>query len=147
MQLTLDVILIALAALLFNVLDSVTTKLALSQYPDKELKGEGNPLMRRLMLKSGLLAEVLKQVGVLALVLWCLTSNDIQPLRFFAIMLGLVVLNNTYVVVSRAIAKRKVITPIEKLRRILHLPDKYTFIMAIVIISVLATIIDGLLWA
>jgi len=58
MELTPEVILFALLVMVLNVMDSVTTNLCFKQYPDKELKGEGNPIMRWLMLKNKALKAI-----------------------------------------------------------------------------------------
>jgi hypothetical protein len=83
-------------------------------------------MMRALMLKSKSLAEVVKQGVVLALVILSVISIvQIEALKIFSILLGLVVINNSWVVASRAIAKRKVMTPFERSRVFLHFPEKY----------------------
>ena len=145
MNIQIEYVLIGLLVMVLNVLDSVTTNLAFRQYPDKELKGEANPFMRKLMLKSSVLAEVFKHGFVLIVVIWAVLSGELATMRVMALILCLVVANNTFVVVSRAITKRKVITPIEKLRRFLHMPDKYTYAMVIGLIGGLAMIINGVL--
>lgn len=131
---TIEILIMALMVLTLNVLDSVTTHLAFKQYPDKEFKGEGNPLMRRLMLKNKWLAEVVKQLLILAIVSYLLYKIDLDMLHFMAICLGLVVLNNTVVISSRAILKRKVRTPIKMITKFLHIPEKYDYGFAISII-------------
>ncbi len=141
-----EIILFALVVLTLNVLDSVTTHLAFRQYPDKDLKAEGNPIMRWVMLKSRVLAEVFKHGGVLAFCIYLVTVNDINSLRLATLILGLAVINNTFIVVSRAITKRKVVTPFERLRRILHFPDKYTYAMTIVVLVGLALTIYVVVW-
>ena len=109
-RLPFEIILIALITIVFNILDSLTTNLCFKQYPDKELKGEGNPLMRKLMLKNYKLAEAVKHMGVLMLVMFCLVANYIDSLKLLAILLGLVVLNNTYILLSRAMDNPNIIT-------------------------------------
>jgi len=136
----IESVIIGAVVLMLNVLDSVTTSVCFRQYPDETLKGEGNPFMRWLMLKNRALAEVVKQCGVLTIVILAVVVwNDVATLKYLAIVLGLVVLNNTYIVVSRAITKRKGITPFEKLRGLIHFPKKYLFGLAI-------TVILGLAW-
>jgi len=142
----LNVIVVACVVLTLNVLDSVTTALCFKQYPDKELKGESNPLMRVLMLKSRVLAEVVKQGVVLAVVIYLVVNNDIVILRLACIMLGLVVMNNTYVVVSRAITKRRTVAPFKKLINLLRIPDKYAYVIILVILVGLAWIINVVVW-
>lgn len=138
--------LVALLVLVLNVMDSVTTSLCFKQYPDKELKGEANPIMRWLMLKNKVLAEVLKQGFVLGFIVWCLFGHELSTLRMATVMLGLVVLNNTYVLVSRVITKRAVASPIKSLRMLLHIPDKYTYLVALAVIFLVGIAIYNLLW-
>lgn len=142
----LSMIIIAIVIMTLNVLDSVTTNLCFRQYPDKELKGEANPFMRKIMLKNHMFAEVIKQVGVLGLVIYFLSIKDILTLRYFALILGLVVLNNSYVLISRAITKRKVVSPAENLRILFHIPNKLIYFVAIAIICGIAYAINTLIW-
>jgi len=142
----LNVIVVACVVLTLNVLDSVSTALCFKQYPDKELKGESNPLMRVLMVKSRVLAEVVKQGVVLAVVIYLVVNNDIVILRLACIMLGLVVTNNTYVVLSRTIAKRKGKAPFMMLVDLLRIPKKYTFPVVLVVLVGMAWIINMIVW-
>jgi len=144
--LDIEIIIFAILVLTLNVLDSVTTHLAFKQYPDKELKSEANPFMRKLMLKNRVLAEVLKQGFVLAVCVFLIIMNDIASIRFTVSLLGLVVLNNTFVIVSRAITKRRVIAPLEKIRKTLQVPEKYSYVMVLVILITLAFTINGVVW-
>ena len=146
MGLTLEVILFALLVLVLNVMDSVTTSLCFRQYPDKELKGEGNPIMRWLMLKNKALSEVFKQGFILGFVVWWLLGNQLETLRLATIMFGLVVLNNSYIVVSRAIVKRETVTPLKKIRMLFHVPDKYSYMLALTIILWISIMIYWLVW-
>lgn len=125
---------IVLIAIALSISDSVTTHLCFRQYPDKELKGEANPFMRRLMLKNGVLAEVFKQGGIIGLAIWSVTAHDYRVITLIAIMLSFVVLNNTTVLVTRAVTKKKITSPTVRMRNILHLPEKYDFVMAMTII-------------
>lgn len=144
---TIEIVAFALAVLVLNVMDSVTTNLGFRQYPDRELRGEANPAMRWLMLKSKVVAEVLKQGFVIGAVSLILVQDDaLFWLRYVAVMLGLVVLNNTYVFVSRAITKRKVISPLKALEEFLHIPDKYVYAVTVVILLFMTTAICWLLW-
>lgn len=141
-----EILFIATIVILLNVLDSATTALCFKQYPDKELKGETNPFMRWLMLKNKVLAEVLKQGVILALVIYCLVSNDMEVLRLFVIMLGIVVLNNSYVLISRATTKRKIISPLKQLCGLLHLPNKAAYPLVIIIMLGIAYAITQFIW-
>ncbi len=46
MNFNIEGVLSGLVIIVLNVLDSATTNLAFRQYPDKELKGEGNPFIK-----------------------------------------------------------------------------------------------------
>lgn len=146
MELNLEMGLVALLVLVLNILDSVTTHIACNQYVDGELKCEGNPFMRKLMLRSGLLAEVVKHGGILALVGWFVVSGNLMSLRYAMVMLGLVVANNAFVVVSRAITKRKVVSPSKRLISLLHVPEKYGYAVVMAAICLLAMGIYELAW-
>ncbi len=138
----LTAVLMGITVMVLNVLDSVTTALAFKQYPDKALKGEGNPFMRRLMLKNRLLAEVIKQGAVLAVVIFGIVFNQVIGLRQLSILLGLVVINNSWIVISRAVTKRKVLGPSRMLQRALHIPNKYLYIVVVVVLGGLAYLIN-----
>jgi hypothetical protein len=127
-------------------LDSVTTELCFKQYPDKELKGEGNPFMRRLMLKNRMLAEIVKQVAIVGIVIYLLWENNLFGLRLSAIAFGLVVLNNSTLVISRAVTKRKVISPIKRLVALLHMREKFAYLVVVNIILLLTLAIHELVW-
>ena len=151
MELTLSNVFLALVVLTLNVLDSVTTHLSFKQYPDKQLRGEGNPLMRSLMIKSKVWAEVVKQGVVLLIVSGCWLSrnpeklNGVGTLQYLSTFLGLVVLNNSLTLVSSAIMKRKVPSPLSKLCGLLHVPKSYLFISAVAILTGLAFTIQWLI--
>lgn len=142
----IELVLVALVVVVLNVLDSVTTLIAFRQYPDKKLEGEGNPMMRWLMLKSRILSEVVKQGGVLAILVWMIAEKSLHSLRLASLLLGLVVLNNSFVIVSRAIAKRRVTTPFERLRMLLRVPKKFSYLLIIITTLSLAIAIDKLVW-
>lgn len=137
---------VATLVMVLNVLDSVTTQLCFKQYPDKELKGESNPMMRWLMLKDRRLAEVIKQSVVLGWVIVLFQHRDIYALRFVGIMLGLVVANNIYILVTRAVKRRKVASPLRMLQKVCHIPDSIVYILVIIIIIGLAYLINGVIW-
>jgi hypothetical protein len=146
MNLTLEIISFAVAVLVLNVLDSVTTELCFKQYPDKELKGEGNPFMRRLMLKNRVLAEVVKQAAIIGIVIYFLWKCDLTGLRLMTIAFGIVVLNNAFIVISRAVTKRKVISPIKRLVALLHMREKFAYLVVVNIILLLTLAIHELVW-
>ena len=102
--------------------------------------------MRWLMLKSKVWAEVFKQSLVMVCITALLLLGDIESLKIAVIMFGLVVLNNTVVVVSRAIAKRKVIAPTKWLITLLHLPERYSYILILIVIVSMAMAIYYFTW-
>ncbi len=146
MQVGSEVILFAVLSVTFNVLDSITTSLCFRQYPDKELKAEGNPLMRYLMLKSSVMAAIVKHALIIGLVVWYVAIQDIMALRIVAVALGIVVVNNSVVFVSRAVTKRKVVTPIGATRTLLHVPDKYSYPLFLILMFGLVAGIYQLVW-
>lgn len=135
-----------IAVLALNVLDSTTTWLCFRQYPDKELRGEANPYMRRLMLKSPQSAQVMKHGILLAVVALLIAYREIEALRLLTILLGLVVLNNVVIWVSRKITGRKLAAPIAVLMRWLHIRERYTYFVAISILLGLAFLLNAVLW-
>jgi len=141
-----ELIAFAIVVMVLNVLDSYTTHLGFKQYPEKDLKSEANPFMRRLMLKNRWLAEVSKQVIILAMCVFLVITNGIASIRLLALLLGLVVLNNTFIVVSRAITKRKVISPAKRLLGLLRIPDKYAYVVILLVIINLALLINKVVW-
>ena len=142
----IELILTGFIVMLLNVLDSVSTSLAFKQYPDKKLEGEGNPFMRGLMLKSRNLAELVKQGGVLIIVALLVMLIEIEALRLIGILLGIVVLNNSFVIVSRAIVGYQLQTPFAAMEKALHIPESISYFVAVVIIIGLARLISVVVW-
>ena len=122
----LELIILGATIIILNVLDSVTTHIAFRQYPDKKLRAESNPFMRKIMVKSPLKASLIKHTAVLFIVIYLIICSDWLMLRVIGSILGLVVLNNSYIVIRRAIAKRKTTTPMKLLLHKLHIPKKFT---------------------
>jgi len=141
-----ELLIVAILVMVLNVLDSTTTYLGFKQYPDKELKGETNPFMRVLMLKSKWLAEVVKQGGVLAIVIVLFLDNEIYSMRLVGLVLGLVVLNNAYVIISRAVMRRKVISPGRGLQELCHMSGNITYFVMMTIIICLALLINNFIF-
>ena len=139
---TTSSILVFTTIIILNILDSVTTRMAFKQYPDPMLKEEGNPIMRRLILKNRTLAEAVKHTLIPLVATLGIITDNMAALRLIGIVLGLVVLNNSWIVISRAITKRKVISPLRKLQSIIHIPDKYLYIFTIAILIGIASLIN-----
>lgn len=145
------IILFGLLAVVFNVLDSVSTKLCFSLPKDVEGK-EGNPLMAKLMENDYFIAEMVKHVGVTLLVLWWMYSRDITLLIMASMVLGIVVLNNFYIYVTRKILKKKIptmFTPFAFIVKKLKIPGWLEYILLIIILvniaRWLASVIGGIL--
>ncbi len=146
MHLSLEMILLALIIIIFNILDIITTNLYFKYYPDKTLKDEGNSLMRRLMVKNYKVADAVKIIGILCIIIYSLVTNNVNILRITTVLLGLIVLNNTYILLYSAITKQKKVHLGENLRKILRIPEKYTQLMIIVIMLGLSFGIFVLIW-
>ena len=141
-----EIILIASLVIFLNIMDSGTTALCFRQYPDKELKGEANPIMRRLMLKSRVGAEAVKHSFILGFTIYCVISHDIVTLKWFVILLGLVVINNSSILLARYISKRKITSPISKLCNLLHAPHSFGYLVALNIMIGIAFLITRFIW-
>ena len=135
----------AILAIFMNIMDSVTTELGARQYPDSERKWEANPFARKIMLKSPLLMEILKQVIVTSMVIVLVYAQDIFSLKIIAIALSVVVANNSFIVISRHITKRKIISPAKKLQQIFHTPEKLIYPMMLAVIFGLTALIMTIL--
>jgi uncharacterized membrane protein len=126
----------AVLAVVFNVLDSVTTHIALNKLPENVRAKEANFFMKGLMDKNPLMADIIKQVVVIALVIYFIfnrgENGGEQSLAYFAMAFGIVVLSNTYTIIARLIRKRKVDSPLMFIPKLLHIPNKidYLFIVA-----------------
>jgi len=135
MELSLSLILLAVGVIVLNILDSATTRIALNQTSDTEFKAEGNPIMRWVMRRNRKLAEVIKQVVLLGMVAICLFYRDSATLTQLAILLGFVVLNNSYTVIAQAITKRQQASPLERLILLLHVPRKFRFLVVVAVLA------------
>lgn len=125
---------LAVLVIVLNVLDSVTTELCLHKLPIGTRGREGNPIMAWVMRKNGVLAEVIKHILILGIVIWFVVSKDIISLKFGVLAFSVVVLNNTYVLVVRWLAKKAVATPLRKLQLVCRIPDGLFYLLAIIII-------------
>ena len=141
-----EIILIASIVIFLNVMDSVTTEIGFRQYPDKELKSESNPLMRRLMLKSRLWSEIVKHCVIPIAIGVCIFYRDLFTLKCFFIILSLVVINNSYIIASRHITKRKIRSPFLMFIKRIHLPDKAVFPTFLIIALGIAYLIVNFIW-
>ncbi len=127
--------------IIFNILDSVTTHIALYKLPDNLKAKESNPLMAKLFIKNYKVAQVIKHALGSVVVAYLIISEDLYSLEVIATMLGLVVLNNTYILIGRKIRGEKIDSPIRRLQRLLHVPDKLYYVLVAIIIFGLSILI------
>lgn len=122
---------LAIATVAFNILDSVTTEIGLRKF-EGDLRGrEGNPIMAWMMGEHPVLAEALKHVVVIGFVVWMVLDKDVFSLKVVCILLGLVVAQNTYIIIRKLITKKQTKSPIDRLRKLMHLPEFCFYPLAI----------------
>lgn len=127
--------------IVFNILDSVTTHMALYKLPDDLKAKESNPIMARLFVNHYKLAQTIKHTLVSAGVAYWIFSRDLYALEVLATMLGLVVLSNTYILIGRVVTGKRIDSPLRRLQRLLHVPDKLYYVLSIVAIFALSILI------
>ena len=137
---------IAFFVMVFNVLDSVTTHIALNKLPQDIKATESNPVMRGLLIKHPLFAEIIKQGSVIGLITWVVLSHDLFTLKVMMLMLVLVVSSNTYLVVGRKVTRKKIKSPLHKLAVLLHIPNKVHFMFFVTVIFSASFSIAWFLW-
>ena len=109
----IDLILIGGVVVILNVLDSVTTELV-DRLPQHLQAEESNPFMKKWLENKPMSAHIFKQVAVIAIVAFMIVQGDMRIMMMVAVLLGLVVINNTYIWLGRKITKRKIHTPFYK---------------------------------
>ena len=134
----LQLIIIGVLCIIFNVLDSVSTHYALNKLPDNLKAKEANPMAASLMSKDPLISDLVKHISVTMIVVFFVLLEQKALLLEITIMLGLVVASNAYLIFARKITKRKVGTPIHYLLNGIGIPRKYEFWIFIVIIVAVA---------
>lgn len=127
--------------IIFNILDSVTTHIALYKLPDDLRAKESNPFMAKLFIKNYKVAQAIKHALISAAAVYFIMSDDLYSLEVGATMLGLVVLSNTYIVIGRKITGKRIDSPIRRLQRLLHVPDKLYYVLVAIIIFGLSILI------
>jgi hypothetical protein len=136
----------ALLLLMANVLDSVTTTLALNKLPDNLKAQESNPLMNSLFKKRRfLLANLLKYGVVLFIIAYGIYSQQISTIQVCAVLIWLAVFNNAYILLGRIITKRKIKAPVHKLCSVLHIPESW-HVVAIIIVLLGLTWVISVYW-
>ena len=129
--------------IIFNILDSITTHIVLYKLPDHLRARESNPLMAKLFAKNYTLAHIIKHTMVFAGAIYLVISKDLYLLELIATMLGFVVLNNTYILIGRIIMGKRIDSPIRRLQKLLHIPDKLYYVLVALIITALSIFIVG----
>ncbi len=131
------VYLVAAIVIVFNVLDSITTHIALYKLPDQSTAKESNPLMAILFTKNYKVAQVIKHTSISIVVAYFIISNELYMLELAAVMLGLVVMNNVYVLVGIKLTGRNLELPISRLQRLFHIPDRFYYLLAYVLVTII----------
>jgi len=132
-------VLLSLAWLGGNVLDGLTTYLGIFKVPLSLRSEEFNPLFKKHIYSHFGKVMLFKIIGTVGLLIWIwsweTSSDKILSLRIISIAMGFVVLNNSYIYLSKKIRKKKVMTPGVFLVEICHLPRIIAFLVLAVIIS------------
>lgn len=112
-----------------NILDSVTTELALNKLPEALKAKEYNPFMNALFKRRKyLLANLLKYGFCILISIACFITKDLQTLKVVVILMCWVVLNNTYILSGRWITHKKIVSPIHNLLVILKIPESWHYL-------------------
>lgn len=121
----MEIIIIGGLAILFNMLDSLTTWL-IDRLPTNLRSEESNVFVKPWLEKYPLLTHAFKQILVIGIVVFLVASRGMESallLMFLAIILGFVVINNSYIWIGRKSTKRKIYTPFYKACKLCHVPD------------------------
>lgn len=130
------VYLVAAIVIIFNVLDSITTHLALYKVPDHLRAEESNPIMAKLFTKNYKVAQLIKHTSISAVVAYFIISDNLYLLEIVAVMVGLVVMNNMYVLLGTKLTGRDIELPIERLQRLFHVPDRFYNVLAYGLVTI-----------
>jgi hypothetical protein len=128
-----------------NVLDSVSTHLALNKLPENLRATESNPIMNGFFKRHKvILATVIKHAVILGIILYySLVTPLLYSVQLCAILIWLVVFNNLYILFGRLLTKRKIKSPMHKLISLIHIPEKFHFAVIIVVLMGLSL---GIMW-
>lgn len=124
----------AVLLVVLNVLDSVTTYIGLHKLPDNLRGKEGNPVMAKLMTRWPRLTEVLKQLMVVVVAGYLVHQEALFSLVIGLVAFGLVVANNTYLIVIKLVTRRPHTSPIFNLAKLLGVPKSWTWRFVLVVI-------------
>lgn len=141
----IEYLLIGGAVILFNVLDSVTTELGF-RLPEHLRAKEGNPMARPWLEKYPKGFHTFKQLAVVICVVILVALGAIQNLVILAILLGLVVINNSYILIGRKVTNRKIHTPFYKACKTCHIPEKWQFGVWLLLVGAIAIPVAYLLF-
>lgn len=125
----------AVLLVVLNVLDSVTTYVGLHKLPEGLQGKEGNPVMAKLLTKWPRLTEALKQLVVAAVAGYLVYQEALFSLVIGLVAFGLVVVNNTYLIVIKLVTRRPHTSPIFHLAKSLGIPKP--LIWPFVVITIL----------
>lgn len=131
------VYLVGAIVIIFNVLDSITTHIALYKLPDHLRAKESNPLMATLFTKNYKVAQVIKHTSISAVVAYFMISDNLYLLELAAVMVGLVVVNNLYVLVGIKLTGKNIDLPITRLQRLFHVSDRFYYLLSFVLVTII----------
>lgn len=125
-----------------NILDTITTWIGLYKLPKELVATETNPVARK-DFKQGhfRLFNILKHVAVIGCIVWLYYHNNINDLKFLCLVLVLVVINNSYVVLSRIITHKIHRSGIYNLGKLIKIPDKFIYLFTVVVLWGLSFVI------
>ena len=130
----------ALCLIMGNVLDSVSTYVALNKLPVNLRATESNPLMGGFFKHHKvILATVIKHGIMLGIVVYyAIFSPNVYPIQLCTILIWLVVLSNLYILFGRIITRKKIKSPLHKVCEFLNVPEKWHFLAIIAILLIVS---------
>ena len=125
------------ALLVANVLDSLTTELALNKLPENLKAKESNPFMNALFKRHKfLLANLLKYGLCVLIAVVCYLNQDLRSLKVVVILMSWVVFSNAYILIGRWITHKKILSPVHKVLVLLRVPESWHFVgIAVLLVS------------
>ncbi len=138
----LHYIVLGLCVIVLNILDDVTTYVALHKLPVELRAEEGNPIMAGLMGSDSVLASTIKELGVLLLVTLLIYVKDTSSLYFFVFVLTIVVVSNSFLLVGGVITKKKTGSLINLLETWCKIPKRFSGLAGLLIIWLVAKVLS-----
>jgi len=129
MNCSADLIIWAILAFAFNLLDEASTRIGMKTPEDIKNK-EGNPIAREMMLNHPRFASVSKIGGLGVLVLFLFALKETLALATLAIAFGIVVVNNFYLIIIKKITQKEHTSPFIILARKLKIPKSFEYLFA-----------------